>query len=90
MPGLNGVDATRQLQTDHPAVKVIGLSAHADLPRVAAMYHAGAMGYMVKGQVGAELPGAIRQVAQNQNFFSAELQVNNVAELASIIAPQLP
>jgi DNA-binding NarL/FixJ family response regulator len=90
MPGLNGVDATRQLQSAYPAVKVIGLSAHVDLPRVAAIYQAGAMGYVVKGRVGAELQEAIRQVAQNQNYFSAELRINNVEELASVIAPQLP
>ena len=90
MPGLNGVDATRQLQRAYPAVKVIGLSAHADLSRVAAICQAGAMGYVVKGRAGSELPDAIRQVAQNQNYFSAELRINNVAELASVVAPQLP
>jgi DNA-binding NarL/FixJ family response regulator len=82
MPGLDGVEATRQLQSVYPAVKVIGLSAHVDLPRVAAMCHAGAMGYVVKGRAGAELPDAIRQAALHLNYFSAELRINNIAELS--------
>jgi DNA-binding NarL/FixJ family response regulator len=82
MPGLDGVDATRQLQSTYPAVKVIGLSAHVDLPRVAAMCHAGAVGYVVKGSAGAELPRAIRQAALHQNYFSPELRIDNVAELS--------
>jgi DNA-binding NarL/FixJ family response regulator len=90
MPGLDGVEATRQLQRVFPAVKVIGLSAHADLARVAALCHAGAMGYVVKSSAGKELPTAIRQVALNQNYFSTELHINNLAELASIIPAQLP
>jgi two-component system invasion response regulator UvrY len=82
MPGLDGVEATRQLQSVYPAVKVIGLSAHVDLPRVAAMCHAGAMGYVVKGRAGAELPDAIRQAALHLNYFSVELRINNIAELS--------
>lgn len=94
MPGLNGVDATRKLQSAYPAVKVIGLSAHVDLPRVAAMCQAGAVGYVVKGSAGAELPSAIRQAVLNQNYFSPELRIDHVTELSQhllgSVAPQLP
>ena len=82
MPGLNGVEATRQLLSTYPNVKVIGLSAHVDLPRVAEICQAGAQGYVVKGSAGGELLAAIRQVHLNQTYFSAELQIKDVAELA--------
>lgn len=82
MPGLNGVDATRQLLSTYPHVKVIGLSAHADLLRVAEICQAGARGYVVKGNAGGELLEAIRQVHQNRIYFSAELQIKDLADLA--------
>jgi DNA-binding NarL/FixJ family response regulator len=82
MPGLDGVEATRQLLSAFPTIKVIGLSAHVDLHRVASICHAGAVGYVVKASAGSELPSAIRQVAQNQTYFSAELRVSSPAELA--------
>lgn len=82
MPGLNGVEATRQLLRDHPGIKVIGLSAHGDLPRVAEICRAGALGYVIKGSAGIELLAAIRLVNQNQNYFSPELRIKNIGELA--------
>lgn len=82
MPGLNGVEATRQLLREHPEIKVIGLSAHGELPRVAEICRAGALGYVVKASAGVELLDAIRQVYRNQNYFSTELQITGVAELA--------
>ena len=60
MPGMNGIEATRQLLAAHPGLKVIGLSAHADEERIAAMIAAGAVGYVVKSNAGTELLEMIR------------------------------
>ena len=75
MPGLSGIDTTRQLLAIEPNARVIGLSAHVDLPRVAAMIGAGAMGYAIKGSAGAELLVAIRRVRLNQHYFDAALGI---------------
>ncbi|MCX7176310.1 MAG: response regulator transcription factor [Proteobacteria bacterium] len=77
MPGLNGVEATRQLLAKYPNVKVIGLSAHRDQRRVATMIEAGAHGYVVKSDAGTELLQAIRKVCQNQTYFSAVLGIRD-------------
>ena len=73
MPGLNGVDATRQLLALHPEVRIIGLSCDADPRRVAEMIGAGALGYVVKMNAGRDLLPAIRRVSENQTYLGAEL-----------------
>lgn len=48
MPRLDGIEATRQLHAEHPAISVIGLSMHVE-PNVAqAMTAAGATTYLAK------------------------------------------
>ena len=82
MRGLDGIETTRQLLRDRPEVKVIGLSAHADLSRVADMVSAGALGYVLKGSLAAELLAAIRMVSQSQSYFDPALGVRDIADLA--------
>lgn len=87
MPGLNGVEATRQLLALYPEVKVIGLSCYTEPYRVAEMFDAGALGYVVKMSAGADLLPAIRRVSQNQPYLSAELGIQDIADLAAHARP---
>ena len=69
MPGLNGIDATRQMLLRQPCARVIALSMHADPRYVAAMRDAGARGYVLKDAAYHELVRAIREVAAGGTFF---------------------
>ncbi|MFZ4537147.1 response regulator [Propionivibrio sp.] len=82
MPNLDGIEATRQLLAIYPQVKVIGLSAHVEPQRVAQMINAGALGYVLKMDVGSELLPAIRSVSRNQTYLSTELGLQGVTDLA--------
>lgn len=73
MPGLNGIEATRQIVAAAPGVKVIALSVHAERPFVAGMLQAGASGYLLKYSAAEELVRAIRLVVQNQNYLSPQI-----------------
>jgi two-component system, NarL family, response regulator NreC len=73
MPQLNGIDATRQLAAEHPEIRVIGVSSHADPRYVAHMLAAGAAGYLVKSSIGEQLVRAIRAVCRNQRYVSTEI-----------------
>lgn len=75
MPGMNGIEATRQLLAAHPLVKVIGLSVSTDHAQVADIIAAGASAYVVKEDAGSELPDAIRAVCRGpcQTYFSRSL-----------------
>lgn len=75
MPGMNGIEATRQILALHPEVKIIGLSADTDALSAAAMFEAGALGYVVKSGTCGELLQAIRMVSRNQRYISAEVSL---------------
>ncbi|MBU4233816.1 MAG: response regulator transcription factor [Proteobacteria bacterium] len=73
MPGLNGIEATRQIVAAAPGVKVIALSVHAEGPFVAGMLQAGASGYLLKHSAAEELVRAIRLVVQGQTYLSPQI-----------------
>lgn len=68
MPDLNGIDATRQLVTEIPGLKIIGLSVDHDRRHMAAMFAAGASGYLPKSSGAEELSLAIRTVASGRQY----------------------
>ncbi len=70
MPGLNGIDATRQIAAELPGVKVIGLSMNSDRRYVLAMLAAGASGYLLKNAASEELTRAIEAVAAGGKYVS--------------------
>ena len=70
MPGLNGIDATREITTKLPGVKVLCLSMHSKEQFVADMLEGGASGYLLKDCLYDELLRAVRAVMANQIFLS--------------------
>lgn len=70
MRELNGIDATRQLKAEHPEMRVVALSMHADRRYVSEMLAAGASGYLLKDSAFEELTQALRSVASGQMFLS--------------------
>lgn len=73
MPGLGGVEATRQIRTDLRDTKVIALSMHSDRRFVSEMLRAGALGYLVKDSAFEELNQAVRSVMQGRPYLSAAI-----------------
>ena len=70
LPDLNGIDATRLLRTDHPRLKVLGLSMHSDSRYVIQMLKAGASGYLLKNHAAQELPLAIQSIGRGETYLS--------------------
>ena len=62
MPGLNGIDATRQVKALHPTTAVLVLTAYDDDQYVFALLEAGAAGYLLKEVPVEEVIKAIRAV----------------------------
>lgn len=73
MPGLNGIEATRQVTTDAPATKVIALSMHSDKRFVVEMLKAGVSGYLLKDSASEELASAIRAVLSGTPYLSPKI-----------------
>lgn len=68
MPGLNGVEITRQITAAYPLVKVIALSVFSDRGYIADMLNAGASAYVTKAAAGVELLRAIDAVSRNRSY----------------------
>jgi DNA-binding NarL/FixJ family response regulator len=73
MPDLNGIEATRQIVTKTPSVRVIALSMHSDKRFVVEMLKAGASGYLLKDCAFEELVYAIHAVTANRNYLSPKI-----------------
>src|SRR6185295_18371412 len=73
MPGLNGIEATRRLQTSAPGVRVLILSIHTDPAYVQAAFAAGACGYLTKSSPPEEIERAVREVLAGRFYVSSEV-----------------
>lgn len=70
LPGLHGVEATRQILRTSPLICVIVVTMFDDDDSVFAAMRVGARGYIVKGADRAEILRAIRAVATGEALFS--------------------
>ncbi len=82
MPGLNGMEATRQIKAKDPGVKVLALSMHTEKRFVVEMLSAGASGYLLKDCAFEELIQAIHALADRRTYLSpkiSDMVVNDYA-----------
>ncbi len=70
MPGLNGIEATRQIAAEVDGVRVLCLSMHSSRRFVEAAFEAGAAGYLLKDSATDELVRAIRTVLSGRTYVS--------------------
>ena len=73
LPGINGIEATRQLTRDHPHVRVLMVSAYDEDEYVRGALEAGASGYLSKAAPGKELVQAVRSVARGTSVLQSGL-----------------
>lgn len=63
MPGINGIEAARQIKAAQPGVRVLILTAYDDGSYVLALLRAGADGYVLKSADPEELVRSVQLVA---------------------------
>jgi len=73
MPILNGIEATKQIVNQHPAIAVVILSMYSDETYVMRALTAGARAYLLKDSAAADLISAIEAVSQGKSFFSPKV-----------------
>jgi DNA-binding NarL/FixJ family response regulator len=73
MPGINGIEATRQIVHTSPHIGVVIVTMFEDDDSVFAAMRAGARGYVLKGADQAEMLRVIRAVAQGEALFGAPI-----------------
>ena len=73
MPGLDGVQATREILKKAPNTAILILSMYSDENYVVQVLRAGARGYLLKDTAEEDLITAVRTVAKGLPFFSPKI-----------------
>ena len=73
MPGIGGVEATRRLVAEHPAVAVLVVTMSADDESVFAALRAGARGYLLKESAAADIGRAVESVARGETVLGSRV-----------------
>jgi DNA-binding NarL/FixJ family response regulator len=80
MPGLNGIIATRQINSAMPHIKILALSMHNERQLVLEMFKAGASGYLLKDSASEELAQSIETVCSNRIYLSPAIRDENIRD----------
>lgn len=80
MPGLNGLEATRQIKKRFPEVKVVILTVHTTEEYILQILRAGASGYVVKQAAPTELLSAIQAAYRGDSFLSPSISAKVIEE----------
>jgi len=72
MPGLNGLEATRQILKDDPRAKVLVLTFHDSDQVVRDVLNAGARGFLLKSDAARDLVVAIEALRRDKTFFHVQ------------------
>ncbi len=86
MPVMNGVHATRRLQTQQPPVRVLILTTYADDAWVFDAIRAGAAGYLLKDTRRDDLIAAIKGTAEGKSFVDPAVAGKVLQQVAAVPA----
>jgi two-component system response regulator NreC len=78
MPGINGLEVTRQIIDSGLATAVVILSMYEDEAHVVEAYKIGAMAYVLKNSVTANMTHAIREAAAGRIYVSPPLTLADI------------
>lgn len=83
MPGMGGLEATRQLHARHPAIKIIMLTISEREADLFGAIRAGARGYLLKSSTSDELGEAIRRTHAGEAIIAPAMAAKLLDEFAA-------
>lgn len=84
LPGMSGVEATRQIARESPQVRVLVVTMFEDDALVFAAMRAGARGYVLKGARHEDMVRAIGAVGSGEAIFSPAIAARMVTYFAAV------
>lgn len=90
MPGINGIEAARQIVQNSPHIAVLMITMYDDDASVFSAMRAGARGYLLKGAKQDEIQRAIRAAANGEAIFSPAIASRMMTFFANVKQPKLP
>lgn len=73
LPGMSGVDATREIRKVSPTSKVLFLSEHRATDLIKTTFRVGGVGYVLKSDCSSDLLMGIRSILGGERFLSRSL-----------------
>jgi len=73
MPGLNGLEAARQIREASPLCEVLILTMHESEQVIREVLAAGARGYVLKSDAGRDLVNAVEALSRHKTFFTSSV-----------------
>src|SRR6266849_8996641 len=73
MPGLNGLEATRQIIKDDPRARVLILTFHDSDQVVRDVLNAGARGFLLKSDAARDLVVAVEDLRRDKTYFTSKV-----------------
>ncbi len=84
MPGLNGIEITRQIRDQCPSVRVLALTLHEDRAFVTQAVQAGVRGYLLKRSAAECLTSAISAVHRGEMYIDPALASSDIGTAKSV------
>ncbi len=88
MPGVNGIQATREIHKAHPEIKIIVLTTFGDDEWVFDAVRSGAAGYLLKGTPRVELIKAVKGTAAGESYIDPAVGSKILAQVARSASAQ--
>src|SRR5437763_2310443 len=73
MPGLNGLEATRQILKANPQARVLILTLHDSDQVVREVLNAGARGFLLKSDAARDLVAAVEALRRDKTYFTSKV-----------------
>ena len=84
MPGMNGIEATRQIKRDHPEIGVVVLTMYEEEDYIYELVKAGATGYLLKDSDSSQIVKAIKTVARGESLIDPSIASKILTEFSSL------
>jgi NarL family two-component system response regulator LiaR len=83
LPGINGVEATRQIKRISPRTQVVVLTSYAEDEHIFPALRAGALSYLLKDIRPRELSESLRKAARGESVLHSQVAARMIAEVRS-------
>lgn len=87
LPDINGIELTKKIKTEYPAIKVLAMSTFKERSYISQMIQNGALGYLVKSASKEEIEEAILAAYEGKLYLSMEI---NTVDVNTQLNTQLP
>ncbi|MBL6966648.1 MAG: response regulator transcription factor [Anaerolineales bacterium] len=88
MPGINGIQATREIHKAHPEIKILVLTTFGDDEWVFDAIRSGALGYLLKGTPREELIRAVKGTVHGDVYIDPAVGAKLLAQITSQPVPK--